>query len=145
MLMSGLALLGCLLTANPAHAEKFALIYSGGGTRYSNASYFGERTLRVWRLLVNRWGYAADNVYVLFADGTDPALDCLAGAKQADTDWSEVVRAGGRIGSQRCHPLGLVKCGQKIPVPVSRFCPNGRPNVVGLPILPPLSSLRFSL
>lgn len=99
MLMSGLALLGCLLTATPAHAEKYALIYSGGGTRYSNASYFGEQTLRVWRLLVNRWGYAADNVYVLFADGTDPALDYVAGIKQADTDWSEVVRAGGRIGS----------------------------------------------
>ena len=65
--------------------------------------------------------------------------------------WRNTVRevdpspVAPRSPRRRGHPLGLVKCGQKIPVPVSRFCPNGRPNVVGLPIFQPLSSLRISL
>ena len=58
-------------------------------------------------------------------------MDLIPGPK----GWPIFVLQSGFEMEHMGHPLGLVKCGQKNPVPVSRFFPNGRPNVRRAPDL----------
>lgn len=81
-------------------AGNYAMIFSGGGEPLSNYDYYYTQTSRMWDLLVNRMGYDADNVYVLFSDGVDPGLDqSKLRTGYVNSDWSSVVNAGGHIDS----------------------------------------------
>ncbi|MFA5191536.1 MAG: hypothetical protein WC740_12460 [Verrucomicrobiia bacterium] len=83
-----------LLSINPVSAENYALVFSGGVDASNNHDRYYEETLRIWQDLVSCWGYDVNNVYVLFADGTNPAIDRSSGVS---SDWSSIVSAGGNI------------------------------------------------
>jgi hypothetical protein len=70
----------------------YGVIYSGGGDRYNNHDRYYDETLRMWNIMTGTLGY--DEVYVLFADGTDPAIDRSSGVS---SDWSMITGAGGNI------------------------------------------------
>ena len=75
-------------------AESFAVLFSGGYNQYNNHDRYYEETLRMWNIMTDTLGYSADNVYVLFADGTDTAVDRSSGL---NSDWSMIESAGGHI------------------------------------------------
>ncbi len=83
-----------LLPINSVLAENYAIVFSGGVNASNNHDRYYEETLRIWQDLVSCWGYDVNNVYVLFADGTDPAIDRSSGVS---SDWSAIVSAGGNI------------------------------------------------
>jgi hypothetical protein len=70
----------------------YGVIYSGGGDQFNNHDRYYDETLRMWEIMTNTLGY--DEVYVLFADGTDPAIDRSSGVS---SDWSMITAAGGNI------------------------------------------------
>ncbi len=80
--------------AGMSHALNYAVIYSGGYNAYNNHDRYYEETLRMWELATGTMGYDASNVYVLFADGTDDGIDRSSGV---NSDWSDIVNAGGNI------------------------------------------------
>jgi hypothetical protein len=85
--------------AQPLHAASYALLFSGGGDYNNNMDRFYDETSRMWSLTTGTLGYDVDNVYVLFADGTNPYVDQLS-YKVRDwitSDWSQVTTAGGHI------------------------------------------------
>jgi hypothetical protein len=102
LVVAVLGIAAFLTSTNSVHAERYALIYSGGNNINSNFSFYNLETSRFWDLLVNKWGYDVDKVYVLFADGTEPDLDGVDYIKYTglvNSDWSAVVKAGGHIGT----------------------------------------------
>lgn len=48
----------------------------------------------MWNITTGLLGFDVDKTYVLFADGTDPAVDRSSGI---NSDWSMIVNAGGNI------------------------------------------------
>lgn len=90
-----IALAGCLLCAPKlASAANYALVFSGGVDPSNNHDRYYDETLRMWNNLTKLWGYNVNNVYVLFADGTNPAIDR---SSDVSSDWSSIVSAGGHI------------------------------------------------
>jgi len=83
-----------LLAAGAVQAENYAVIFSGGVDRYNNHDRYYEETLRIWNVYTDILGYPIENVYVLAADGTDPAVDRSSGY---NSDWSAITSAGGNI------------------------------------------------
>jgi hypothetical protein len=90
--------LACV-THQTLRAENYALLFSGGYDSYNNWDRYYAETSRMWNLLTNYGGYAADNVYVLFADGDNPYQDQHSSETEeySDSDWSMVSDAGGVI------------------------------------------------
>jgi hypothetical protein len=84
------------LAGTAAQAANYGVIFSGGGDRYNNHDRYYEETLRIWQTYTGTLGYPMQNVYVLFADGTDPAVDRSSGV---NSDWSMIQAAGGNIAS----------------------------------------------
>jgi hypothetical protein len=83
-----------LLGVGVVHAENYAVIFSGGVDQGNNHLRYYEETLRIWNVFTDVLGYPMDNVYVLAADGTDPAADIK---DNGSSDWSSIVAAGGHI------------------------------------------------
>ncbi len=89
----------CLVLSGSAAAQaglNYGVIFSGGADRYNNHDRYYEETLRMWNIMTGTLGYDVKNVYVLFADGTDPAIDRSSGVS---SDWSMITAAGGNISS----------------------------------------------
>lgn len=70
-------ILACCFLCSPkfASAEHYAMVFSGGLDPSQNHDRYYDETLRMWNNLTKIWGYGVDDVYVLFADGTNPAVD----------------------------------------------------------------------
>ena len=67
-------------------SHRYAVILSGGYDRYNNhIRYWNDCAYFFNTLLAN--GFLQQNIYVLFADGTDPAVDNSAGAN-SKTDFN---------------------------------------------------------
>lgn len=81
---------------SPARADhvNYAVLFSGGGDPAVNDDRFYDEALRMWNITVNKLGFSAANVFVLFADGTDPAVDRSSGV---NSDWSVPVSAGSTV------------------------------------------------
>ena len=87
--------------AAPIHTD-YAILFSGGIDQDNNRPRYYDQTLRMWNIVTQTLGFAAGNVYVLFADGTDPFLDqCVDEGgfcnDHVDSDWTAVVNAGSPV------------------------------------------------
>ena len=109
-----LALLAALTVAGPAAgAERYAVLFAGGGDKSSNYYKFYDDTLRMWEISTQILGFAANHVYILFADGLDPQADQnlvipLSAAdkpKYINSDWSTVVEAGSHVAAGNSENL----------------------------------------
>ena len=91
--------IGLALLASPAaRGENYAVLFSGGDSAYHNWDRYYNNTLRVWNLLTGTLAYKPENVWVVFADGTDPGLDQhIDGGGYVNSDWSSVVSAGATV------------------------------------------------
>ena len=56
-------------------SHQYAIIISGGGNAYSNYERYWNDCSAIYQTLVNVYGYSKQNIYVLMADGTNPAFD----------------------------------------------------------------------
>lgn len=98
------ALVGCgAASAAPVHTD-YAVLFSGGWDRTLNHERYYTQTLRMWSLLTGTLGFNPTNIYVLFADGTDPGQDqCIGYAASGDcnrwkdSDWSALTVANTSI------------------------------------------------
>jgi len=81
------------LGAIPAWADHldYAVLFSGGFNKDSNHGYYYTATLNMWDVTVNTLGFDPSRIYVLSADGMDPAVDQDNGD---NSDWSGVVARG---------------------------------------------------
>lgn len=80
--------------------NKYAIILSGGMDKDNNHIRYWNNCSYIYRILKNQYGYTSDNIYVLMADGTDPAIDNhenqssqldLDGDNIADIDYPATV------------------------------------------------------
>ena len=62
-----------LLTLGPDH--KYAVLLSGGYNPPNNHIRYWNDIAFVYKTLRSKYGYKADNIYVLYADGASPAAD----------------------------------------------------------------------
>lgn len=72
----------------------YVVLFSGGIDANNNYARYYDETLRMWKDATALYG--VKNVYVLFADGTDPAADR---DNTVNSDWSAITDAGGNITS----------------------------------------------
>jgi hypothetical protein len=93
MVLIGSFALG-LISASPVQAENYGVLFSGGWNWYNNHDRYYDQTLRMWNIMTGTLGYDVSNVYVLFADGTNPAIDR---SSHVNSDWSMITAAGGNI------------------------------------------------
>jgi len=78
-------------------ADNYAIVFSGGVNAGNNHDRYYDETLAMWQFLTGpSGGFDMDNVYVLFGDGTDAAVDRSSGVS---SDWSDITAAGGHIDS----------------------------------------------
>jgi hypothetical protein len=76
------------------HASSYGVLFSGGADQTQNFDLFYDQTMRMWNIYTGVLGYAPDNIYVLSADGTDPAPDLESGG---NSDWTAITTAGGHV------------------------------------------------
>ena len=62
-----------LLTLGPDH--KYAVLISGGFNAYNNHIRYWNDIAFLYRTLRDKYGYKAENIYVLYADGAVPSAD----------------------------------------------------------------------
>ena len=95
MVVALMAALGLAMpSAAIADPASYSVIFSGGGSAGSNHDRYYEETLRMWNIMKDALGVPVGNIYVLFADGTDPAIDR---SSNVNSDWSMITAAGGNI------------------------------------------------
>lgn len=87
--------------AAPIHTD-YAILFSGGVDQDNNRPRYYDQTLRMWTIVTQTLGFAAENVYVLFADGTDPYLDLCVNESgfcndHISSDWAVPVNAGSPV------------------------------------------------
>jgi hypothetical protein len=70
----------------------YAVLFSGGGDSANNHDRYYDETLRMWDIATTLFG--VNQVYTLFADGTDPAIDR---SSNVSSDWTPITNAGGHI------------------------------------------------
>jgi hypothetical protein len=80
-----LALALVFVASGVAYADNYGVVFSGGADANNNHDRYYDNTKRIWELWTGPLGYSTDNVYVLFADGTDPGIDRSSGQ---NSDWS---------------------------------------------------------
>ncbi len=80
-------------------ATNYAVLFSGGVDARSNSFMFYESTVRMWELLTETLEFKPANIYVLAADGLDPALDNYNEVTKnyGNSDWSKIVGAGSHV------------------------------------------------
>ena len=92
-----------LVMAPAAHAEHYAVLFSGGSyirDADENHERYYNATLGMYNRLVNpnRLGYKPENVWVLFSDGLDPGIDLDHPiALNSSSDWSSVDARGSTV------------------------------------------------
>jgi hypothetical protein len=87
----------------------YSVIFSGGYDRWNNHDRYYEETLRMWQIQTGILGYDMDKVYVLFADGTNPAVDRSSGVS---SDWSMIPATGHIAPATRANlmsTIGLIR------------------------------------
>lgn len=100
--------LSAISYAAPVAHTDYAVLFSGGGDPDNNRPRYYNQTLRMWDITTGILGFDPKNVYVLFADGLDPAADhCtdeggIAGnpcpsQTYRNSVWDRVVNAGGAV------------------------------------------------
>ena len=86
-----IAVAACVLlvfVGSTAMADTYGVIFSGGINAGNNHDRYYDETLRMYNIMTTDLGY--DEVYVLFGDGTDTAIDRSSGVS---SDWS-MIEAG---------------------------------------------------
>ena len=80
-------------------ATNHAVLFSGGVDARSDSFMFYESTVRMWELLTETLEFKPANIYVLAADGSDPALDNYNEVTKTygNSDWSKIVGAGSHV------------------------------------------------
>jgi hypothetical protein len=78
------------------YASSYAVLFSGGADQTQNVDLFYDQTVRMWNIYTGVLGYSPGNIYVLSADGTDPAPDLESGG---NSDWTAITTAGGHVGA----------------------------------------------
>lgn len=66
-------------------SNDYAVIISGGMDKYNNYERFWNDCSAIYSVLVDVYGYLDDHIYVLLADGTNPALDRRIGSNSYDS------------------------------------------------------------
>lgn len=56
-------------------SQNYVVLFSGGGTVANNSSTYYETVKAMYEVCINVYNIPAENIYVIFADGTDPAPD----------------------------------------------------------------------
>ncbi|MBN1908530.1 MAG: hypothetical protein JW818_02215 [Pirellulales bacterium] len=95
--------------ASQARAEHYAVLFASGPNAAENMTSFYYDTLAMYNVLVHEWNYLPENVYVLAADGLDPAVDRADGA---NSDWSSLDPASTVLSST---PANLATTLQSLP------------------------------
>ena len=82
----------------------YAVLFSGGYNAQNNHDRYYDQTLRMWNILTQTpdLNFDVNNVHVLFADGTDPAVDR---SSDVSSDWSSIVNTSGNIVSASAENL----------------------------------------
>ena len=80
----------------------YAVLFSGGSDPQNNHLRYYTETLRMWQVVTGTLRLPTSNVYVLVADGTNPADDRTQGDAADDptrtnSDWQQIVDAGGNV------------------------------------------------
>ena len=88
-----------------AQADSYAVLFNGGCIDYLNYPLYYENTLRMYGLVTGELNFAAENVFVLASDGTDPAPDLSDGTS---SDWTTALSAGSTVLSATRENLGSV-------------------------------------
>ena len=79
----------------PALADlTYAVLFSGGANPDNNRDYYYTDTLDMWDVAVNTLGFDPSHIYVLSADGLDPAVDRTSGV---NSDWSSIAEKGSTV------------------------------------------------
>jgi hypothetical protein len=65
----------------------YAVLFSGGGDATNNRIQFYDDTKKIYQMLVSKYGLVKQNIYVLYADGTDPGVD-RADGKDSDMSFA---------------------------------------------------------
>nr|QNO54133.1 hypothetical protein KOBOILMI_00001 [Methanosarcinales archaeon ANME-1 ERB7] len=55
--------------------ENYALLFSGGGSRYGNHARYYNNIKEMYETLVDDYDLDPDKIWILYADGTNPAVD----------------------------------------------------------------------
>jgi len=87
-----LTLAGLAALPGPAPAENYAILFSGGGGLDDNNSTFYDTTIRMYHNLVGNLHFNPYNIYILAADGLDPAIDQhhVWPIPDRNSDWTSV-------------------------------------------------------
>ena len=56
-------------------SDNYALLFSGGGSRYDNHARYYNNIKEMYETLVDDYDLDPDKIWILYADGTDPAVD----------------------------------------------------------------------
>lgn len=64
-------------SSNPVASRTYAIILSGGVSKYSNYSRYWNDCSFIYQTLVNKYGVPKNNIYPIMADGNDPAADMM--------------------------------------------------------------------
>lgn len=98
-----IVLYSAILAGSSAKAgTNYAVIFNGGWNAANNWDCFYTQTVKIWNVMTGTLGYDVGNVYVLFADGTDPGLDLRvwddpSTSHYTSSDWGMITSAGGHI------------------------------------------------
>ena len=81
----------------------YLVIFSGGETPEGNTSVFYDEVVRLYDIARQQYSVKAENIYILYADGTDPADDQNIAAGEGATpilinsDMSFATRSGAHV------------------------------------------------
>ena len=97
-LLSWACALVVLEAVTASHAENYAILFSGGVNNEENWECYYEETYRHYFQVVDDWGYKPENVYVIFADGTNSGHDLTMWVSDPEnSDWSNVVARNSQV------------------------------------------------
>jgi|GEM_PF-2310648 len=89
----------CVLAAvlaPSARAENYAILFAGGGNQADNHIRYYNGTVDMYNALTGTMNYLPQNVFILAADGLDPADDING---DGNSDWSLFVAGGSTVDS----------------------------------------------
>lgn len=69
-------------------SDNYAVLFAGGSRIAKNFPRYYNNTKNLYNTLVNSYDVDPDNIYVLYADGTDPDVDLTDSGTQVNSDMS---------------------------------------------------------
>ena len=90
-----ICVLAAVLTPS-ARGENYAILFAGGGSQGDNHIRYYNGTVDMYNALTGTMNYLPGNVFILAADGLDPADDINGGG---NSDWSLFVAGGSSVDS----------------------------------------------